>query len=253
MIPQTPPNFSNLFLAQFEFLLQRLPQERLPLASSDVRGTYAKASVVMVPQEEVFKLVQTRVANPKISGITTLPRLLEQDILGHLRQLPARTLRRDPLRRYNQKASLILEEVYLEMDDVRAVMQSFADRLDAVEGIAIAALSKVIRLKADWLSSYGMSGYSDCGSFPADVLSQLALEVTPDLPLSAYSIAAQAIAQLQAHSFVQQHFSAQVFQLLTEVLLNLPPRWWLDTTHPATEVLTLVNAALDDALAQTLE
>lgn len=253
ILPKTQPCFSHVFLAQFEALLQQLPHERFSLPSTNLRGSYAHHSVVMVPQEKVFKLVQNRISNPNVHGITMVPRLLEQDILGKLRQLPSRTLRRDPLRRYKQQASLVLEEVYLELDDVVAVMRSFSDRLDRVEGIAIAALAKVIRLKADWLSSLGMAGYSDCGGFPADVLAQLSLDNLPDMPLSAYSIATQAIAQLQNHSSLQHHFSANVFQLLTDIMLNVPPPWWLETAHPATDLLSRVNAALDDALIQTFE
>ncbi len=228
-----------MFLEEINQKLNILPTRRIKINPDTVLGSYVELAPERVKLEDAEKTIKDVLASSEFSGITTLLPDLYETLKIQLRQLTAVKVKHNPLAQYNQKATLVLTEDYVEIAEVRALVEGMESQLAATESLLIDAYSMLFSLKEarlpEGLDRKSVEPAPTLKGTPKDV--GIALEIRE----SFFQWLAQETAADLPPKIVS-YIQAQSYQITSAA-------WWCKNQHRLPlAALSKVNQALDKEL-----
>lgn len=223
-------------------LVQALPIKKFKLDPSKKLGTYVEGFVDMVNASETRKLLQTAIVDREAIGVSQLLTLLWQQVAADFDRLPTKTFRIDPLHPFHQSATLFIEEVYVELNDVISLIHRLEPQLQVIETLILQALSQCIALKLQQISAPEKALAS-----PRDILPELLgkkAEVNQATP-----IRERAIATLLDSETLAEFSPLLTPQVRAVVDCKTAASWWIaNEPRIFRAILLQINHALDEAV-----
>ncbi|WP_017721932.1 hypothetical protein [Kamptonema formosum] len=229
-----------MFIEEINQKLNSLPTRRIKINPDTVLGSYVELAPERVKLEDAEKAIKDVLASSDFSGITTLLPDLYETLKIQLRQLPAVKVKHNPLAQYNQKATLALTEDYVEIAEVRALVEGVRSQLAAIESLLIDAYRMLLTLKEARLPE----GLDSKSVEPAPPLkgTQKDVEIALEIRESFVEEIAQ---QKNSGTFppkILSYIQAQSYQITSAA-------WWCKNQHRLPlAALSKVNQALDKEL-----
>jgi hypothetical protein len=228
-----------MFLEEINQKLNSLPTRRIKINPDTVLGSYVELAPERVKLEDAEKSIKEVLGSSDFSGITTLLPDLCETIKIQLRQLPAIKVKHNPLAQYNQKATLVLTEDYVEIAEVRELVAGMKSQLTATESLLIDAYRMLLTLKETRLPE----GLDSNSVEPAPPLkgTQKDVEIALEIRESFFHWLAQETAADFPPKIVS-YIQAQSYQITSAA-------WWCkNQPRLPLAALSKVNQALDKEL-----
>jgi hypothetical protein len=228
-----------MFLEELNQKLNSLPAKRVKINPDTVLGSYVELAPERVKLEDAEKAIKDVLVSPDFSGITTLLPDLFETIKIQLRQMPAVKVKHNPLSQYNQKATLVFTEDYVEIAEVLELVEGMKSQLAAIESLLIDAYRMLLSLKEARLPE----GLDRKSVEPAPPLKGTQKDV--EIALEIRASFSQWISQETAADFppkIVSYIQAQSNQITSA-------SWWCKNQHRLPlAALSKVNQALDKEL-----
>lgn len=237
-------------LPVLERQLATLPKHSIPMKNPGHLGSYAQASLHVVPLASVLQTVTNLIHAPALTPVMSLYGWVVREMEQQIRQLPIHRVKHDPLRSFHAAATLVWEEEHVELEQVLQVVRTFGDRLLHIEQMTLQAIAHLIWLKSSWLYQAGVESYGVRGTIPDCFPDQLPLVGRDDEVKRARRICEETMTGLR-HDRILNGFTEGAIALLAWVLMSLPTDWWLKHEHCAgRSVLLLLNETLDEVVVK---
>lgn len=229
-----------MFLEELNQKLNSLPAKRVKINPDTVLGSYVELAPERVKLEDAEKAIKDVLVSPDFSGITTLLPDLFETIKIQLRQMPAVKVKHNPLSQYNQKATLVFTEDYVEIAEVRALVEGMESQLAAIESLLIDAYRMLLSLKEARLPE-GLDRGSVEQATPLKG-TQKDMEIALEIRESFVQWLAQQEKPATFPPKILSYIQAQSYQITSAA-------WWCKNQHRLPlAALSKVNQALDKEL-----